>query len=325
MPPDIPLRSHEERREAFGFEPDAYHLANEMEFARQTAHLPHIVPPIFWGHAGSINRKWQAYVAYPYFPRQDLDDFLRADSLTEDGAVPGRGAMRLLPPSDFQRVGRSLLVALNGLWLEARQRHRDIKPSNLLVDQNGAVWLTDFEVSSELGAGTTRDRKTPEYCAPEVLLPQNAPANDYVRGMAADAYSVGAVLYTLKTTVFPHWNTVKKHGAGQSAEPWELAAARAVGPPSAPIGMGPGAWAQLSALLAPDPFERLGLGDDGLEKLLKVAEMPEMLERLDREEIEREEVVRQVELKNPYVLQRALGENALETVSRFLDAEQNGD
>lgn len=312
VPPDVPLSS----AEALRFETFAYHLANEIAFAEEVKGLPHIVPPVASGHAGMIGGRWHAYVVYPYFPKGDLEEFLRGPNATEE-AFEGPSLPRMLSHAEFQQVGRSLHAALTGLWLTAQQRHRDIKLGNLLVDGSGAVWLTDFEIASPQGAITTRDRKTPEFCAPEVLDPRAAPANRYLRAMAAEAYSVGAVLYTLAAGAFPHWSEARKHGPEQRVEDWELAVARASGPPPVPIGMGSEAWTQLATLLSPDPYERVGLDEAGWQRLVELAALRAPLGVMGPEE-----VLRRVEESDPDLLQRTLALHCLETVSLFLEADR---
>ena len=73
--------------------------------------------------------------------------------------------------------------------------HRDIKPANILLDDAGEPHLADFGLAKVLGSGQglTVSRSalgTPAYMAPEIAL-QGARAAT----IAADVYSLGAVLY----------------------------------------------------------------------------------------------------------------------------------
>jgi eukaryotic-like serine/threonine-protein kinase len=75
--------------------------------------------------------------------------------------------------------------------------HRDLKPSNILLDQHDQPHLTDFGVSKCLdrdftitGAGEIIG--TPAYMAPEQAAAQKVT-------IAADIYSLGAILYHLLT------------------------------------------------------------------------------------------------------------------------------
>jgi ABC-type phosphate/phosphonate transport system substrate-binding protein len=78
--------------------------------------------------------------------------------------------------------------------------HRDIKPSNVLLDTQGEPHLTDFGVAKVLGdtgSGITASGAiigTPSYMAPE----QAAGQTKHVT-IAADIYSLGAVLYGMLT------------------------------------------------------------------------------------------------------------------------------
>ena len=78
--------------------------------------------------------------------------------------------------------------------------HRDIKPSNIILDSHGEPHLTDFGVAKVLGhtgSGLTASGAiigTPSYMAPE-----QAAGNTKHVTIAADIYSLGAVLYGMLT------------------------------------------------------------------------------------------------------------------------------
>ncbi|HET6879416.1 MAG TPA: protein kinase [Pirellulales bacterium] len=74
--------------------------------------------------------------------------------------------------------------------------HRDIKPANLLLDEDGALWITDFGLAKRLTDPTlTADHHvlgTPCYMSPEQAA--GGPLD-----RRSDVYSLGATLYELIT------------------------------------------------------------------------------------------------------------------------------
>ncbi|HWN95895.1 MAG TPA: PhnD/SsuA/transferrin family substrate-binding protein [Methylomirabilota bacterium] len=78
--------------------------------------------------------------------------------------------------------------------------HRDIKPSNVLLDHRGEPRLTDFGVAKVVGhtgSGLTASGAimgTPSYMAPEQAAGEGKRVT-----IAADIYSLGAVLYSMLT------------------------------------------------------------------------------------------------------------------------------
>jgi serine/threonine protein kinase len=76
--------------------------------------------------------------------------------------------------------------------------HRDIKPANLLIDLNGALWITDFGLArfpSDLSLTHTGDVVgTLRYTSPE-----QAQARGGVVDQRTDIYALGATLYELLT------------------------------------------------------------------------------------------------------------------------------
>jgi WD40 repeat protein len=79
--------------------------------------------------------------------------------------------------------------------------HRDLKPSNILLGANSEPFLSDFGLARLLDAETELTRSTdtigsPNYMAPEQVLGSQAT-------VAADVYSLGAILYQILTRVPP--------------------------------------------------------------------------------------------------------------------------
>jgi serine/threonine protein kinase len=76
--------------------------------------------------------------------------------------------------------------------------HRDIKPANLMIDAQGALWLTDFglaRTTTEAGLTLTGDvLGTLRYMSPEQALARHGLVDH-----RTDVYSLGATLYELLT------------------------------------------------------------------------------------------------------------------------------
>ncbi len=104
------------------------------------------------------------------------------------------------PPARVQDLGRALCRILAQLHSQQPPVvHRDIKPENLLLDQNGRLWLLDFNVAKHHRPGQGRDTHllgTEGFAAPEQY-------GFGASGPAADVYAVGVVLNCLLTGELP--------------------------------------------------------------------------------------------------------------------------
>jgi len=132
-----------------------------------------------------------------YCPGKELFDVILARKFfKEDDAKP-----------IFAQVARALyyLHSLNII-------HRDIKPENILISDKpdlatgGLVAkLLDFGLSKNAGAGSEAKTfvGTPCYLAPEVEYTSKGLGGTY--GLAADCWSLGAVLYVMLVARFPEF------------------------------------------------------------------------------------------------------------------------
>jgi TRAP-type uncharacterized transport system substrate-binding protein/predicted Ser/Thr protein kinase len=121
------------------------------------------------------------YFSMDFVPGTDLSQMVK------EGPIDGRTAARYV-----RDVARAIQFAHDRGIL-----HRDLKPANILVDESGAVRITDFGLakSVEADSGLTADGAalgTPSYMSPE-----QAAGRTEEQHHATDVYSLGAILFTL--------------------------------------------------------------------------------------------------------------------------------
>lgn len=121
--------------------------------------------------------------------------------------------------------------------------HRDVKPSNILLDANGAPFLTDFGIAlTAEGTRVTRTNEivgTPAYLAPEQVLGERF-------GQPVDIYALGLTLVECLTGVTEYW----------SGSDVATAVARLHRPPRVPKGLPPRLGALLRAMTERAPARR---------------------------------------------------------------------
>lgn len=143
---------------------------------------PNIAHLIDWG----VIEGGLFYLAIEYVEGEPLLDYCARLKL----GLSARLALFLDICAAVQHVHLHLLV------------HRDLKPGNILVSSDGRVKLLDFGIAAALDlaappGATLLHRLTPAYASPEQV--RGEPAT-----VAADLYSLGAVLYELLAGRLPY-------------------------------------------------------------------------------------------------------------------------
>ncbi len=75
--------------------------------------------------------------------------------------------------------------------------HRDVKPTNVLLDEHGEPHLTDFGLAKLAEGAAAMTQTLAVMGTPSYMAPEQAAGNNRQLTLAADIYSLGAVLYEL--------------------------------------------------------------------------------------------------------------------------------
>jgi tetratricopeptide (TPR) repeat protein len=160
----------------FASSAEVQRFRREAEAAAELDH-PHIVPIYEIGeHQG------QHYFAMKFVNGAGLDRHVAR--FTEDPQATAR-----------------LLAAIAEAVHHAHQRgilHRDLKPGNILIDAEGRPHVTDFGLAKRVEAETVLTQTGAVVGTPAYMAPEQARCEKGLT-VAADVYSLGAILYELLT------------------------------------------------------------------------------------------------------------------------------
>jgi eukaryotic-like serine/threonine-protein kinase len=103
-----------------------------------------------------------------------------------------------LPP---ERAARYLLMIARAVACAHEQGvlHRDLKPANVLIDERDEPQITDFGLAKDLSDQTHHTATGAAIGTPGYMAPEQAAGRRREIGVAADVYSLGAILYEMLT------------------------------------------------------------------------------------------------------------------------------
>jgi tRNA A-37 threonylcarbamoyl transferase component Bud32 len=126
-----------------------------------------------------------------YFTMKLIQGSNLAQSLARDEWIVG--------DADTHRRAATLVAIVARAVHHAHQRgilHRDLKPANILLDAEGQPHVTDFGLAKRIESGTNLTQTGVIVGTPSYMPPEQARGRKDLT-VAADVYSLGAILYEL--------------------------------------------------------------------------------------------------------------------------------
>ena len=168
------------------------HYKNEARFAALNHN--NIIRIISYGDKREISHNDQpstfSYILMEYAPHGDFFDLTKNYGAYFDEKI-------------IRTYFRQLIEGLEYLH-ENRVAHLDLKPENLLMGSDFRLKIADFDGSYVQGDEQFLNKGNNVYSGPEIL-DLDAKDSQITLPFAADIYSVGIILFLMKSRVFPYF------------------------------------------------------------------------------------------------------------------------